>query len=297
MARKRKAPKEKKPKKINILLVPREHAGKVTEVYKTVDKLVAKYHRHLNEADARIAVAWDKGPAKDDADGYVRFGRVKRNGDLDREFAPFDFVLIVRKELFDSFDATRREAELDRLLCRCAVVKDKNYEVVVDEKGRSQFRLRRPVEVFPENVARYGFHQEPKLGDMLAKYNDSKRPLLKDQGKQPAQRFSEPANKPKGKGKPETNGHAGNGEAAAPAERSWRDEPINALPECPASVLEALAKNDLLTLGDVFDYADEHGNVGVDSLRGMGTERGESLRAAIGRYREANPEKFEAVEA
>lgn len=314
MARKRKADKERKKKKVAVTLIERMHAGKVTEPYRVLDKLVGKHHKHLVEAEARIGLAWDEGPAKEDADGFTKFGRVRRESDLDRARLPFDFTLIIRREIWQSFDATRKEAEIDRLLCRCMVSRDKNGEILVDEKDRTVFRLRRPVEVFPENVARYGFHQEPKLADMLARFNDSQRPLLKE----PAQRFSEPAHKPKA----ETNGKAKGGKKAAekaapatngaPAEeaadnaetadaelipigQAARDVSIDDLEKLPDYINKALTAASLWTLGDLADY-EERGQK-IKDVPGI-TDRGaELLKEALVDYRIGHPEKFETAEA
>ncbi|MGE0538542.1 MAG: hypothetical protein AB7O68_26520, partial [Pirellulales bacterium] len=184
MARKKKTEKAKKTKGISYKFAEAVHDGKPTEPYKLLERVLSKHHKDLVAAEARVLVAWDRGKAQPDVDGFVKTGRVRLGDDLDRNRKenPFDVLLIVRRVVYDSFTEQRKLAELDNLLCRVAPVKDptgsgENYE---DDNGRAVFRKRRPIEVFAENVARYGFHQQPKLAECLALFNDKQRGLLKE---------------------------------------------------------------------------------------------------------------------
>jgi hypothetical protein len=294
MGRKRKEPKEKKRKSVAIIPIVRENAGKVTEPYRVMESMIGKHHKQLNEAEARIALAWDGGPAKPDTDGYVKFGRVKRGADLDRAYSPFDIWIIIRREVWNSFDETRKRAEMDRLLCRCDVTRDSHGEVVVDELGRSVFRLRKPIEVFPENVARFGFHQEPKLADCLARFNDSQRPLFKEGDKKKGKGFSEPAMGPKDvpkepakkspKAKAESNGHAEtNGTAVS--DLPWRNRPVTVLDKLPFPIQQALQNAKCGTLGAIAELEESQGALGLAEIKDMGSERAEMLRDLIAKYR------------
>lgn len=294
------APKEKKLRPVNFAPIEREHAGKITEPYKVLETLIGKHHKDLNEAEARILIGWDLGPTKPDADGFVKFGRVKKGADVDREMAKYDVLIVIRKNIWASFDNTRKHAEIDRLLCRVAVVRDPHGEIVVDEKGRSQFRLRKPVEVFPENVARYGFHQEPKLSECLTRYNDSQRPLLKGNDgkpKKPAKRFNEPA-MDKGELPPES--HLNNGETNGKASTNGKAKGKVAPPEpalgtleaveLPHPILEACEAAGLKTVEDVVRYHDEYGMIGLHDLKGMGSERADALWTAVEKYQAEHAE-------
>lgn len=288
-------PKEKKLKPVNFAPIEREHAGKLTEPYKVMENLIGKHHKDLNEAECRILIGWDLGPTKPDADGFIKFGRVKKGADVDREMAKYDVLIVIRKNIWASFDNTRKHAEIDRLLCRVAVVRDAHGEIVVDEKGRSQFRLRKPVEVFPENVARFGFHQEPKLAECLTRYNDSQRPLLKDNDKpkKPAKRFHEAALS-NGETPPETHLKNGNGKAHTngkatkpPKEKVAPPKPepgtLEAL-ELPHPIVEAAHAADLRTVDDVIRFHTEYGALALAELKGMGSERADALWSAAEKY-------------
>lgn len=291
MARRRREPKEKKLRKVNFAPIEREHGGKLTEPYKVLEAMIAKHHKELNEAETRILIGWDLGPAKPDADGFLKFGRIRKGSDVDRACADYDVLLVIRKEIWQSFDATRKNAEIDRLLCRVAVNRDQHGEIVVDEKGRASYRMRKPVEVFPENVARFGFHQEPKLAECLTRYNDSQRPLLKENTgpKKRGKRSDEPALDP-GELPPAAHMRNGNGKSAKPAPEPGSLEAL----DIPHPILEACAGADLRTVEDIVRYQSQYGELGLANLKGMGSEKAEALWATVSAYLEHHPELAEA---
>lgn len=208
------APKEKKPKKVNLKLVERVNAGRIVAPYKIIEGLVADHFTDLSEA--RIAFAWNYAPPKEDGDGQVRMYAIKKGSDLDRnrEQQPFDFVILFSHTIWNQrLSENEMMAAVHEALCAIAVCKDKNGEKVVDEMGLTVFRLRKPtVHTFPENVAKFGSWRPEvsKLVDRASDFKDSHRPLLKgiNDGppKERGSQFSEPANKPATNG--EANGHS-----------------------------------------------------------------------------------------
>lgn len=176
----------KKKKKVSISLLKRENAGRVVQPYRIMEDLVARFHEHL--VDAKIAIAWNVGPAKEDADGRKTLGKVKKGTDLDRELAPFDFVIVLEHSSWNQAGFTERQmyALLDNMLCRCAVAKDKNGETKIDEKDRVVYRIRKPdVVEFKDVVARWGLwtHELEELAKAAEESKD--RPMLNS--------FNEPA--------------------------------------------------------------------------------------------------------
>ncbi len=147
----------KKPKKVNYRLIPRE--GDKTGLYEMLDGLVEDHHEHLT--NAKIAVAWNLS-WQPDVDGRVTLGKCKRASDLDRELAGYDFVVILRQEFFQHPDATddQRRAILDHELCHAEVKCDEDGEPLVDEQGRTVYRIRKhDIEEFSEIVARHGCYR------------------------------------------------------------------------------------------------------------------------------------------
>jgi hypothetical protein len=126
-------------------------------MYALLDELVAEYHEDLK--DARIALAWCSS-WKPDADGRVTLGQCKKASDLDRELAPFDFVILLqrhfwRDDLFVTDD--QRRALLDHELMHAALKYDEHGEPAVDERGRKIYRIRKhDLEEFSAIAERHG---------------------------------------------------------------------------------------------------------------------------------------------
>lgn len=152
MARRR---KPAKPKTVNYELIARDTVVG-HPMYALLDSLVDKHHPELR--DARIALAWAFG-WRPDADGHVTLGRCKRATDLDREFAAYDFIILLRRAFWthDRVTEAQRAALLDHELCHGALKHDARGEPVEDERGRKVYRTRRhSIEEFTEIVERHG---------------------------------------------------------------------------------------------------------------------------------------------
>jgi hypothetical protein len=156
MAKRRKAPK--KAKSVTCRFIPPDSeigAG----LYALLRELVNHHHREV--AGARIALAWNLA-WKADVDGRVTLGQCKKVSDLEREVAEmlaYDFVVLLRKEFwYDPFTTDlQRRALLDHELCHAAVKFDEHGEPMVDERGRTVYRIRKhDLEEFSEIADRYG---------------------------------------------------------------------------------------------------------------------------------------------
>lgn len=148
--------KSRKPKKISYRLIEREsESGK--KWYPVLELLVSQHHEELR--DAKIALAWNLS-WKADVDGRVTLGKCKKASELDRELAVYDFVIILRRDFFESPSVTdhQRRALLDHELCHASVTLDgQGHDPVVDERGRIVYRTRKhDLEEFKEIVDRYG---------------------------------------------------------------------------------------------------------------------------------------------
>jgi hypothetical protein len=143
-----------RPKRIGYELAPREGNE---NLYAMLDGLIEKHHEHLT--NARIALAWNL-TWQPDVDGRCTLGKCKRASDLDRELAPYDFVIMLRHEFFESAEVTdaQRLALIDHELCHAEVaLEDGGDEPKVDTKGRTVYRIRKhDLEEFSSVVARHG---------------------------------------------------------------------------------------------------------------------------------------------
>ena len=168
----------KKRKKVTVKLLGRKHAGKVTEAYWIMEKLVTDHHSHLK--DAKIAIAWRFGWSQD-ADGRLRLGQAKKGSDLDRELHHFDFVLLFNHEAWNKggLKQGQKVALVDHELCHCEVSVDTDGEPKVDEEGRTVYRVRKhDIEEFLDVVNRHGCYTNELAKLAQAGIKDADRPLL-----------------------------------------------------------------------------------------------------------------------
>jgi hypothetical protein len=148
---------KKQPKRLAYqLLTSEQHVS----MYLMASNLVARHHQELR--NAKIALAWCKS-WKPDIDGHVRLGQCKKASDLDRELAPYDIVVLLSQEFWtnDRVTDAQREALLDHeLMHACVKLDPDTHEPMVDEKGRTLYRLRKhDIEEFSEIVERHGCYK------------------------------------------------------------------------------------------------------------------------------------------
>jgi len=144
-------------KRIAYQLIKRD--SKVGEkMYEVLDHLVEKHHEELDNAKARIALAWARS-WKPDVDGVKKLGQCKKASDLDRELMPYDFVILLSQAFYEDAEVSdeQRAALIDHELTHATIRLDKNDEPMVDERGRNVFRTRKhDVEEFSEIISRHG---------------------------------------------------------------------------------------------------------------------------------------------
>jgi len=147
-----------KPKKVAYELIdPTSVAGH--PMYRLLAELVTAYHEDL--ASARITLAWCTS-WQPDIDGHVTIGKCKRSGDLDRELAQFDFVILLRRSFWldTRVSDAQRAALLDHELCHAGVKLDRRGDPAVDDRGRIVYRTRKhDIEEFTAIVARHGCYK------------------------------------------------------------------------------------------------------------------------------------------
>ncbi len=142
-------------KKINYELVANDHAS-----YGLLCHLINKYHPELRQA--RFALAWRKN-RKPDVDGHLVLGECVLVNDLQKELVPFDFVIILNREVWENpeFTDAQKSALLDHELCHAAPkLNTDTDEQELDERGRPVWRIRKhDIEEFRDVVARHGVYK------------------------------------------------------------------------------------------------------------------------------------------
>ncbi len=177
MGRKRSSgPAEKKRRRVNIQLLQREHAGKVTEAYRIMEDLLKTVHGHLR--DLKIAIAW-RANWRPNTDGYLRMGQLKMRKELDRELDSFDYVLLLNKEAWPTLSDDQKKALIDHELCHGQIVMDADGEPKQDDRGRLCLRVRKhDIEEFQDVIDRNGFCTSILSKVAKAAIADADRPLL-----------------------------------------------------------------------------------------------------------------------
>jgi hypothetical protein len=162
-------PKAPKPKPVNYDLIPQTDAA-----YKLLEEVRDKWHEDMY--GAKIALAYRKR-LKRDKDGLLMLGRCIKVSDLQKEFIPFDFIILLNREVWQDigFNKKKKLALLDHEMCHATLSLNKDLERTTDEKGRTVYRVRHhDIEEFRSVVEHHGCYKAD-----LVKFAES---LLKKQG-------------------------------------------------------------------------------------------------------------------
>jgi Putative phage metallopeptidase len=145
-----------KPKAVNFERIPADH-----EAYEILEDIRSEFHEELE--DARIVLAW-RIALKPDTDGHLVLGKCVKASDLQREFADYDFVILLNREVWESreFSDHNKRALIDHELCHAARAEEpKTEEPKVDDRGRPVWRVRKhDIEEFEAIVTRHGCYKK-----------------------------------------------------------------------------------------------------------------------------------------
>lgn len=127
-------------------------------MYELLYSIIDQFHDELSRTNVRIVLAWAIS-WKADVDGRLVLGKCKKASDLDRELAPFDFVILLNRDFWQNPRVTEQQrlALLDHELMHAAVAYDENGDAKCDERGRTVYRLRKhDLEEFSAIASRHG---------------------------------------------------------------------------------------------------------------------------------------------
>lgn len=137
-----------------------EIVGEDHDAYNFLHQAVSMWHEDLRQA--KIALAW-RTEIKPDPDGHMLLGQCMLVSDLQKEFVPYDFIIILNREAWEhpEFDDKKRMALLDHELCHATEKLDNDAEPIMDERGRRVWRTRKhDIEEFREIVRRHGMWKQ-----------------------------------------------------------------------------------------------------------------------------------------
>lgn len=236
---------EERRKKTTLRKAERKHAGKITQPYAIMERLIKEVEDFAPLRKAKIIIVWKSGwkPSKDE---ILKHAQIRKLSELEREIwgDEFDMCMLLHRELWQSarFSEEEREMDIFHELCHpVPEIDDQSGDQLQDEKGRLCWRLRNhPIQRFPEEIERYGLEKvlnleeaarvaaddERSQAEARAEENDARRPLLAAAAKNAA----------------------GNGQAD---DNSWKKIQAETLSGLTEKAREALAGAGIETLGQL----------------------------------------------
>ena len=140
---------EEKRKLVKIRVIDRKHAGKVVEVYRLMEELIADHHSGevdgvLRNIDrAKVLLAWRDG-LKPDVDKVLILGSIRKATETDKYVfgADCDFVIGLNAEAWPNLSAERQRLVMDHQLYHAAPDVDRNGNQKIDSREWLCWRLR-----------------------------------------------------------------------------------------------------------------------------------------------------------
>ena len=192
MARRKDGATTEKRTPVKYRPIPRKNAGRVTEPWSIMERLLADEPAFQDIRHCRVRLLWQKD-WKVDADGIATGAMVCRASELDRllveetagtKETPDIFIKLGEKN-WTVYDEKTKERLLYHELLHIHRALDGKGEQKKDALGRQLWRIgRHPIATFPQELAKYG--AEAVFGSnqaVLDAMRDADQPLLKDAGK------------------------------------------------------------------------------------------------------------------
>jgi len=173
--------KKSKGKKVNFELIPPEH-----QAYRLLQRARDKWHEAI--AEARIALAW-RLEVKSDIDGKIVLGKCAKVSDLQKEFAAFDFIVVLNRDYWFDFSGEQQLALLDHELSHAAPAMDlKTGLQATDTRGRPVWRCRKhDIEEFTGVAERHGTWKADlqRFAEAIRKHRDGQGDLFEQPSESP----------------------------------------------------------------------------------------------------------------
>lgn len=148
-----------KGKPVNFKLIP-EGDKKQSAPYELLNQVRKQWHD--DTIAAAVALAW-RVRQRSDKDGHLVLGKCVKVSDLWKEFAKYDFVIVLNREVWEhkDFGRERQLALLDHEMCHAAaVVDEESGEPQYDERNRRLWRCRKhDIEEFTSVVQHHGTYK------------------------------------------------------------------------------------------------------------------------------------------
>jgi hypothetical protein len=279
-ARKSSGEKPEKKSPIKIRPIPRKHAGKITEPWSIMERLIEEVDAFAHLKLAKIKLWWQKD-WKTDVDNIATGAQVCKASEIDRNLAEesngetVDLFIKLPEMQWPTLDDTEKEHRLYHELCHIKAAKDSSGKQKRDAKDRLLWRLgRHPITAFHEEIERYGL--ERVIGHNKAIVDAivfAEKPLEKV--------FVEADENAKAEGNAEPKNGAANPDA-------WKKVKLDSL-GLKARTLKALEANNIKTLGQLTQLQKDQGEWWVREVKGLGETGSADLSECCERYWKENP--------
>ena len=255
-------------KRVPIKLRPvvRKHAGKITDPYRIMERLLEECDEFEPIREAKIRMYWRKD-WQADVDGVIVGAQCCKASDRERLLAEehgesVDLIILLPEKAWPTLDDTEKEHRLYHELCHFAPALDSNGNQKQDEKDRPLWRLKRhPITAFRSEVRRYGVDRIlDHNGRMVVAAEASEMPLFN----------------------------------AADGASGWRVRSIEGNLDIPAGTLKALHRKDIVTLGELTDLINRNPQRWHESVPGVGSAAAQRVGDAYATFWQRHPEYAEA---
>ncbi|MBN2579129.1 MAG: hypothetical protein JXB10_09075 [Pirellulales bacterium] len=279
MGRKRKnenvEAKEKKSP-IKVKPIPRMHAGKVTEPWRIMERLIAECTEFAHLKVAKIKLWWQRD-WKADVDGIATGAQVCKASEIDRNLAEessgetVDLFIKLPEVQWPTLDDAEKEHRLYHELLHIMSAKDFNGNQKRDSKDRLLWRLRKhPIQAFHEEIERYG--ADKVIGHnaaIVASIAHAERPMEKIFDR------AEEGDSQGDKKTPDTNG--------------WRKVRIDSI-GLSTRYRKAFEEAGIKTLGKASDIQQKHGDFWQREISGLGDKGREEYEDRMATFWGEHPE-------
>lgn len=176
---------EPKPAPVKLRPIQRKNAGRVTEPYSILEKLLSECDNFAPIQHAKILLLWKIDDWPGDKDGVVVGAQCAKASERERLQAEesggsLDLIIMLPEVSWPNLVDAEKEQRIFHELCHFAPVLDADGKQKKDEKDRWCWRMKRhPIVGFHEEVGRYG--ADAVLGHnarMIESIDVGDRPLL-----------------------------------------------------------------------------------------------------------------------
>lgn len=165
MGRKKGSSTEEKKTPVKLRPIARKHAGKITEPWAIMEKMIAEKPCFEHLKVAKIKLWWQKD-WKADVDGIATGAQVCKASEIDRNLAEesggetVDLFIKLPEQQWPTLDETEKRHRIFHELCHIRPAKNAEGNQKRDSKDRLLWRLRRhPITAFPEEIEEFGIER------------------------------------------------------------------------------------------------------------------------------------------